>query len=327
MPVKFVSLEANEPEPAGHREVRDAAFTSPAGCGTREGVMTFIDADKLFINTIGEVPFTFEYASRKLKETPYSGGGILKRLMAGVRSATQRGLEAGDYTITPTGIQWGDQNGVVLETVQTVDFHLFSHCGRWSGRQWEFATSVDIAIDEDCNESFSVLDKVGVATITSKDGSDPTEFRGQCVAHFALEIFHRCVRHQFAMNTVHPVVVTPEPEWCSRALTGLAQIAARAAVAGDVSGMSGLTEYLSGNWCAPEPGAHVMMVDTIVSTIGTRHQAASVIEAYITWKNDPLSDLGDEIWKVVGNRPHLLGCIDMEDAFRVAANEVAETQD
>lgn len=289
--------------------------------------MTFIDADKLFLNTIGEIPLTFEYASRKLKEIPGSGG-VLKRLMAGVRSAIQRGLEADDYTITPIGERLGCQNDAVMETVQQVEFSIFSHSGRCSDRQWKFSTAIDVAIDEDCNESFSVFGKVGTAIITSKDGSEPTEFRGQCVAHFALEIFHRCVRHQFAMDTVCPVTAATKPEWYSRALKGLAQIAAYAATVGDNSGMSGLTEYLSGNWCAPEPGAHVMMLDEVISTIGTQKQAPDIASAYVTWKNDPNANLGDEIEAVIGrgSAPHLLGCIDFEDVFRVAANKVAETQ-
>lgn len=288
--------------------------------------MTFIDADKLFLNTIGEVPFTFEYASRKLKEIPGSGG-ILKRLMAGIRSAIQRGLEADDYTITPVGERLGCQNGAVMETVQAVEFTVFSHSGRWSDRQWEFSTAIDIAIDEDCNESFSVLGKFGTATVSSKDGSEPTEFRGQCVAHFALEIFHRCVRHQFAMDTVHPVV-NREPEWYSRALKGLAQVAAYAATVGDNSGMVGLTNYLSGQWCEVNETSHVTMLDEVVLTIGTLEQAIAVDAAYVGWKNDPLSDLGDEIEDVIGlgKKPHLIGCIDFEEVFRDAADVVAVAQ-
>jgi hypothetical protein len=263
---------------------------------------TTINADDLFIAAIGEIPRSAEWASARLGELT-DGGGILKRLMAAVRSATRRGISASEWSFTPDGPAERQENGAVWESSVTGTFALESRGGVWSNRSWRFEAFLEVSVDDCGVECMGPQGEPGAVMVTSRENpGDATTFTGLCVSNFAAEIMRRCVMHQWADELTMKVV--HKPEWRSRAVEGIAQLAY--ACPGDGAGTA-LAQYLSGNGSASPADApavlEALMYELMMATPESLDLTLDVFEVALTeWGCLKSGDLGDVLNVRVGAR-------------------------
>jgi hypothetical protein len=269
--------------------------------------MESINADELFTATIGEIPRTANWASDRLAELP-DGGGILKRLMAAVMSASARGIESSEWQFTPTSPIATWENGAVDETSQDGVFTFASDSGHWSARRWRFEVPMQVSMDE-CgaeglggvllpDETAAMVTRPGRAAVSSSarisNPEDVTEFTGACITHFAAEIMRRCVVHSWIDSLITP----PAPEWHSRAAEGLAQLVYDLDERSESSLI--LVQYLSGSMHVASDAAPMVLADVLRSiwlampeTNTTDPRA--IDSAFAEWKAGPELDLADAI--------------------------------
>jgi hypothetical protein len=274
---------------------------------------TTVDADDLFVAKLGELPYTIRWASDGLWEAP-DRGGILRRLMAAMVSAQDRGIEDSEWDITPIGEPDGRENGAVWEYFQTAKFVVKSSGGSWSSRSWEIRADVEICIDECGVESIKAVDDaVGTATVSSRHNDDTTTFTGVSVARMAAGLVLRCAGNNWCRDMAL-LPTTPEPEWRQNALRGLAQILSAAADAGDPSGQAWLTTYLSDGWLT-SPSEDItceVLEDLVCRVYGAEEQWKS-------WTAAPDGDLGEALQGVKVSDLY----VELHDALTLAGESAA----
>ena len=201
---------------------------------------TTVNADKLFLAAIGEVPYTAEWASTKIRELQDAGElkpehGILKRLLAAATSVTRRGIAGEDWSFVPSE-RWCRENGAVREIGVSGTFRASSTGGTWSRRVWNWECEL-CAVEDECGvESITPIDRyfsprAGRVTVGSNrhvpcpklphdsfcdmccdrgvvipDDDEKTTFVGISVAFFAAAALRRHIVHRW----VEDVVDAPE---------------------------------------------------------------------------------------------------------------------
>lgn len=167
-----------------------------------------VDADKMFVELLGEIPWSSRWASDRCKELD-GGGGIAKRLLAALHSAETRGLGRTDWKIVPDDVCTETENGASDEVTRAGTFTVWSTSGHWSGRPWHITARTIMGMDQFGCEVISpelvdgTFDIVpGTIVVGSRYGDDHTTFTGTCVAQFAIQILRRCMVHRACSDAI-----------------------------------------------------------------------------------------------------------------------------
>ena len=182
-----------------------------------------VNVDEIFMELLGELPFTLNWADAQLKEKGFGTHGILKRMLAAFRSAGSRGHGDSQWNVTWDGRPSSYKNGAIGEIHRTGVFTCWSRAGRWSGRPWRLEAPIRISIDDDSVEWFGAEGGAsGTLIVGSKEKEEETAFKGVSVALLAIEVFRRCVMHRYIDEQIYSADRTPD--WHKHALRGVAQI-------------------------------------------------------------------------------------------------------
>jgi len=139
-----------------------------------------VDADQLYMEQTGELPRTLSWA---LSTDSIFIDGILKRLMASMRSAVYRGnvsfvLEWDHDTKATRPVEYG------IEAFCQGDLTVWSDGGEHSPRPWRLSARVEARMDDYGVGGFhAVPDTPGEAIVASRHTLEVTKFVGQSVAN------------------------------------------------------------------------------------------------------------------------------------------------
>lgn len=175
-----------------------------------------IDADKLFIEAIGVVPWTFNYASRMIAQSNENGTlkpehRVLHQLLAAVKSTNNCGLHSSEWNFEINDRYYWQNESVGENTAEGV-FRLTATSDNWPHYLWRWEAQIKVTIDDYGIEHISS----GIGTVTINYGSDDEiTFTGECVGAFSEVILLRCIAHSWAVKqTTRPD--RPVPAWHSR---------------------------------------------------------------------------------------------------------------